>query len=56
MGYFYQLYLCQGIRPSVTEYDNQGGSRKRELDELRRNYTHEKSFAVWLEEIVQDNQ
>ena len=46
MGCFYHFCPCQEIRPSVNEEDIKSGSRKRELDELRRDYLQEKGFAV----------
>ena len=46
MACFYHFYPCQEARPSPTEEDIQRGSKKRELDALRRNYIHEKGFNV----------
>ena len=46
MGCFYHLSLCQELRPSLAEEDIQLGSRKRELDALRRHYIQEKVFKV----------
>ena len=37
---------CQELRPSLTEEDIKHGSRKRELDELRRGYIQERVFTV----------
>ena len=45
-GCFYPFCHCQELHPSLTEEDIKRGSRKRELDELRRCYIHEKSFTV----------
>ena len=45
-GCFYHFFPCQELRPSLTEEDIKRGSRKRELDELRRNYTQQKGFTV----------
>ena len=44
MGCFYHFCPCQEISPSLTEEDIQRGSKKRELDALRRHYIQEKGF------------
>ena len=46
MGCFYHFCPCQELRPSLTEEDIQRGSKKGELDALRRHYIQEKSFKV----------
>ena len=46
MGCFYHFCPCQELRPSATEEDIQRGSKKRELDALRRHYLQEKGFNV----------
>ena len=46
MGCFYHFCPCQELRASLTEEDIKRGSRKRELDELRRGYIVEKGFTV----------
>ena len=46
MGCFYHFCPCQELRPSLTEEDLQRGSKKRELDALRRHYIQEKGFKV----------
>ena len=46
MGCFYHFCRCQELRPSLTEEDIQRGSKKRELDALRRHYIQEKGFKV----------
>ena len=46
MGCFYHFCPCQELRPSFTEENNQRGSKKRELDALRRHYIKEKGFKV----------
>ena len=46
MGCFYHFSPCQELRPSLIEEDIKRGSRKRELDELRRGYIQEKVFTV----------
>ena len=43
---FYHFCTCQELRPSLTEEDIQRGSKKRELDALRRHYKEEKGFQV----------
>ena len=42
MGCFYHFCPCQELRLSLTEEDIQRGSKKRELDALRRHYIQEK--------------
>ena len=46
MGCLYHFRLCQELRPSFTEEDVKRGSRRRELDELRRSYIQEKGFTA----------
>ena len=46
MGCFYQICPCQELRLSLTEKDIQRGSKKRELDALRRHYIQEQGFKV----------
>ena len=46
MGSFHRFCPCQQLRPSLTEEDIRRGERKRELDELRRDYIQEKNFTV----------
>ena len=46
LGCFYHFFPCQELRPFPTEEDIQGGSKKRELDALRRHYIQEKGFKV----------
>ena len=46
MGCFYHFCPCQELRLSLTEEDIQRGSKKRELDALRRHYIQEKGFKV----------
>ena len=41
-GCFYHFCPCQELRPSLTEEDIQRGSKKRDLDALRRHYIQEK--------------
>ena len=47
LGCFYYFCPCQELRPSLSEEDIQRGSKKRELDALRRHYIQEKSFKVF---------
>ena len=46
MGCFYYFCPCQELRPFLTERDFQRGSKKRELDALRRHYIQEKGYKV----------
>ena len=46
MGCFYHFCPCQELRLSLTEEKIQRGSKKRELDALRRHYIQEKGFKV----------
>ena len=46
MGCFYHFCPCQVLRPSLIEEDIQRGSKKRELDALRRHYIQEKVYKV----------
>ena len=46
MGCFYHFCPCQKLLPSLTEEDIKRGSRRRELDELRRGYIQETGFTV----------
>ena len=43
---FYHFCPRQELRPSLTDEDIKHGSRKKELDELRRGYIQEKRFKV----------
>ena len=45
-GCFYHFCPYQELRPSLIEEDIQRGSKKRELDALRRHYIQEKSLKV----------
>ena len=42
----YHFCPCQELRPSLTEEDIHRGSKKRELDTLRRHYIQEKGYKV----------
>ena len=46
MACFYHFCFCEELRPSLIEEDIQHGSKKRELDALRRHYIQEKCFKV----------
>ena len=46
MGCYYHFCPCQELRPSLLEEDIQRGSKKKELDALRRHYVQEKGFKV----------
>ena len=46
MGCFYHFCPCQELRPSLTEADIRRGSKKRELDAVRRHTIQEKGFKV----------
>ena len=46
LGCFYHFFPRQELRPSLTEEDIQRGSKKRELDALRRHHIEEKWFKV----------
>ena len=46
MGWFYHFCPCQELRSSLTEEDIQRGSKRREIDALRRHYIQEKGFKV----------
>ena len=46
MGCLYRFCLCQELRPSLTEEDIQCGSKKGQLDALRRHYIQKKGFRV----------
>ena len=44
--HFYIFCPCQKKLLSITENDTERGNKKKEFDELRRNYLQEKSFIV----------
>ena len=46
MGCFYHFCPCQELCPSLIEDDIKRGSRKRELEHLRRRYIQKKGFTV----------
>ena len=47
MSCFYDFCSCRELRPSLTGEDIKRGSKRRELDELRRDYIQEKGFTVF---------
>ena len=46
MGCYYHYCPCQEARPSLTEEEIQRGTKKREMDKLRRHYLMEKGYTV----------
>ena len=42
MGCFYHYCPCQEAPPSLTEEDNERGNKKREMDQMRKQYIKEK--------------
>ena len=46
MGCSYYFCSCRELRPSLTEEDIQSGSKKKELDALRRHYIKEKGYEA----------
>ena len=46
MGCFYHYCPCQEARPSLTEEDIERGNKKREMDQMRKQYIKEKGYNV----------
>ena len=46
MGCYYQFCSCQDARPYFTEQDIEQGNKKREMDDMRREYIKEKGYKV----------
>ena len=46
MGCYYHFCSFQEARPSLTEQDIERGNKKRELDDMRREYNKEKGYKV----------
>ena len=46
MGCFYQYCPCQEASPSLTEEDIEHGNKKREKDQMRKQYIKEKCYNV----------
>ena len=46
MGCYYHFCSCQEARPSLTEQDIERVNKKREMDDMRREYVQEKGYKV----------
>ena len=46
MGYYYDFCSCQEARSSLTYQDIERGNKKREMDDMRREYIKEKGYKV----------
>ena len=46
MGCYYHFCPCQETRPSLSDEDIERGNKKRELDDLRREYNCEKGYKI----------
>ena len=46
MGCFYHYCPCQEARPSLTDDDIESGNKKREMDQMRKQYIKEKGYNV----------
>ena len=46
MGCYYYFCYCQEAHPSLTEQDIERGHKKREMDDMRREYIKEKGYKV----------
>ena len=46
MGCFCQYCSCQEARPSLTEEDVEHGNKKRDMDQMRKQYIKEKRYDV----------
>ena len=46
MGCYYHFCSCQEARPSLTEQDTERGNKKREMDDMRREYNKEKGYKM----------
>ena len=46
MGCFYHYCPCQEARPSLTEEDIERGNKKKEMDQMRKQYIKEKGYIV----------
>ena len=46
MGCYYHFCSCQETRSSLTEQDTERGNKKREMDDMRREYIKEKGYKV----------
>ena len=46
MGCYFHFCQCQEARPSLTDDDIKSGTKKREMDELRKDYNREKGYSI----------
>ena len=46
MGSYFHFCPCQEARPSLTYDDTKGGTKKSEMDELRKEYIREKRYSI----------
>ena len=46
MGCYFHFCPCQEARPSLTDDDIKRGTKKREMDELRKDYIREKGYSI----------
>ena len=46
MGCYYRNFPCQKARPSLTEEDSERGNKKREMNQMRKQYIKEKGYNV----------
>ena len=46
MGCYYHYYSCQEARPSVTDTDIERGVKKRQPDEMRRDFIQQKGYEI----------
>ena len=46
MGFYFHFCPCQEARPSIIDDDIKRGTKKREMDELRKNYIREKGDTI----------
>ena len=44
MGCYYHYCRCQEARPSLTDTDIEGGVKKRQQDDMRRDYIQQKHY------------
>ena len=46
MGCYYHFCPCQETRPSLSDEDIERGNKRREMDDLRREYIREKGYKI----------
>ena len=46
MGFYHHYCPCQEARPSLTDADIEKGSKKRQQDEMRRDYIEQKGYQI----------